>query len=222
MFTRACPHERIVAHPSVMCGVRFHCHCWQLRSHGRCHRSPDTACGEIAMPPARVCGFPSRRLQGRHEPLLRGPRQDGRHAERVPRSGTRTEPRWVSEPYPCALETWFKCSPRFCSHNRADDNAPLLRYDQAVQGLVDNYVSLQGREVGECIYCGERDAPLSTEHAVPYGLNGPWTLLRASCAVCAKITSRFEHDAMRSLCPDVRNALAMQSRRRDKRAATLP
>jgi hypothetical protein len=29
--------------------------------------------------------------QGRHEPLLRGPRQDGRHAERAPRAGTRIE-----------------------------------------------------------------------------------------------------------------------------------
>jgi hypothetical protein len=88
--------------------------------------------------------------------------------------------------------------------------------------MVDNYVSLQGREIGECIYCGKSDVPLRTEHAVPYGLNGPWTLLRASCDVCAKITSRFEHGAMRQLWPDVRNALAMQSRRRDKRSATLP
>jgi len=92
-----------------------------------------------------------------------------------------------------------------------------------VKGLVDNYVSLQGREIGECIYCGERAAPLGTEHAVPYGLNGPWTLLHASCEECAKITSSFERDAMRCLWPDVRNALAMQSRRRDKRrATTLP
>lgn len=92
-----------------------------------------------------------------------------------------------------------------------------------MRGVVDNYVSLQGREIGECIYCGERDAPLGTEHAVPYGLNGPWTLHRASCEVCAKITSRFERDAMRCLWPDVRNALAMQSRRRDKRrSTTLP
>jgi hypothetical protein len=122
-------------------------------------------------------------------------------------------------------------SPGFCSHrfwnaafveSATGDNAPLLRYDRAVQGLVDNYVSLQGREIGECIYCGERDAPLGTEHAVPYGLNGPWTLLRASCDVCAKITSHFEHDAMRRLWPDVRNVLAMQSRRRDKRSTTLP
>src|ERR1017187_1301419 len=93
---------------------------------------------------------------------------------------------------------------------------------RAVKGLNDNYVSLQGREIGECIYCGKRDVALGTEHAVPYGLNGPWTLLHASCAVCAGITSRFEHGVMRHLWPDVRNALAMQSRRKDKRSTTLP
>jgi hypothetical protein len=53
-------------------------------------------------------------------------------------------------------------------------------------------------------------------------LNGPWTLLRASCGECSKITTRFERDVMRCLWPDVRNVLAMQSRRRDKRSATIP
>jgi hypothetical protein len=91
-----------------------------------------------------------------------------------------------------------------------------------VHGLIDNHVSLHSRDIGECIYCGARNGQLSTEHAVPYGLNGPWTLLRASCAECAKITTRFEHDVMRRLWPDVRNVLAMQSRRRDKRPQTLP
>lgn len=79
-----------------------------------------------------------------------------------------------------------------------------------------------GREIGECIYCGTRDEPLGKEHAVPYGLNGPWTLLKASCDSCAKITHRFERDTMRSLWPEIRNVLAMQSRRRDKRSLTLP
>ena len=91
-----------------------------------------------------------------------------------------------------------------------------------VEGLVDNNIPPKGRDVGECIYCGERDGALGTEHAVPYGLNGPWTLLRASCDACAKITHRFEHDVTRCLWPDVRNVLAMQSRRRDKRSPTLP
>jgi hypothetical protein len=98
----------------------------------------------------------------------------------------------------------------------------VARYHSVVEGLIDNNVSLNGRDIGECIYCGERDGALGTEHAVPYGLNGPWTLLRASCDTCAKITTRFEHDVMRRLWPDVRNVLAMQSRRRDKRSSTLP
>ena len=78
------------------------------------------------------------------------------------------------------------------------------------------------REIGECIYCGARDGHLGKEHAVPYGLNGPWTLLKASCETCAKVTHRFERDTMRSLWPDIRNALAMQSRRPEKRSPTLP
>ena len=54
-------------------------------------------------------------------------------------------------------------------------------------------VTSNAREVGECIYCGVRDVELGTEHAVPYGLNGPWTLLKASCGKCARITGHFEH-----------------------------
>ena len=91
-----------------------------------------------------------------------------------------------------------------------------------MDGIIDNPISPNARDVGECIYCGARDGPLSTEHAVPYGLNGPWTLLRASCAPCARITTKFEHGVMRHLWPDVRNVLAMQSRRPDKRSPTCP
>jgi hypothetical protein len=89
-------------------------------------------------------------------------------------------------------------------------------------GVVDTKLSPNAREIGRCIYCGARDVTLGTEHAVPYGLNGPWTLLRASCDACAKITHRFERDVMRCLWPDVRNVLAMQSRRKGKRSPTLP
>jgi DNA-binding NtrC family response regulator len=38
--------------------------------------------------------------------------------------------------------------------------------------MVDIPVRSNAREVGECIYCGSRNGPLCTEHAVPYGLNG--------------------------------------------------
>ena len=77
-------------------------------------------------------------------------------------------------------------------------------------------------DVGECIYCGTRQEPLRREHAVPYGLNGPWTLLRASCEQCAKITHRFERDTLRGLLPNIRNVLSMQTRRRSQRSSTLP
>jgi len=78
------------------------------------------------------------------------------------------------------------------------------------------------RDVGQCIYCDTRDEPLSKEHAVPYGINGPWTLLRASCPKCAKITHRFERDSLRGLFQTVRIILKMQSRRRGKQPSTLP
>jgi hypothetical protein len=87
---------------------------------------------------------------------------------------------------------------------------------------MDIPVLSNARDIGQCIYCGTTEEPLSKEHSVPYGLNGPWTLLRASCNACAKITHRFERDTMRSLWPELRNVLAMQSRRRDQRSATLP
>jgi hypothetical protein len=89
-------------------------------------------------------------------------------------------------------------------------------------GLLVDIPVQNGREINECIYCGSREPPLTKEHAVPYGLNGPWTLLKASWEACAKITHRFERDTLRSLWPEIRNALAMQTRRPEKRSETLP
>jgi hypothetical protein len=62
-------------------------------------------------------------------------------------------------------------------------------------------VPKNARDVGQCIYCDATEEPLGKEHAVPYGLNGPWTLLRASCRICADITHRFERDSLRGLFP---------------------
>jgi len=53
------------------------------------------------------------------------------------------------------------------------------------------------RYIGKCIYCGSEEN-LTDEHVVPYGLNGPWKLLKASCANCSKITSVFERFVLRS------------------------
>lgn len=78
------------------------------------------------------------------------------------------------------------------------------------------------RDVGECIYCGFVGDSLGKEHAVPYGLNGPWTLLRASCPRCADITHRFERDTLRGLLSAIRMVLAMQTRRPNMRPASIP
>lgn len=67
--------------------------------------------------------------------------------------------------------------------------------------------------VGQCIYCGTSQGKLSDEHLVPYGLNGPWVLRQASCAVCANSTSRFEMDVLRGLFPSARAAFGMKTRR---------
>lgn len=83
-------------------------------------------------------------------------------------------------------------------------------------------VSANAPVIGECVYCGSTDAPLHREHAIPYGLNGPWTLIRASCGCCADITHRFERDTLRCLFPAVRAVLAFQTRRPSERRKTLP
>lgn len=83
-------------------------------------------------------------------------------------------------------------------------------------------VGANARHVGECIYCGVTDEPLDKEHAVPYGLNGPWTLLCASCHACSNLTHRFERDTLRGLLSAVRPVLKMQSRTRKHRPRTLP
>lgn len=79
-----------------------------------------------------------------------------------------------------------------------------------------------GRAIGECIYCCIQGDDLSREHAVPYGLNGPWTLNAASCEGCSKITHRFERDTLRNLFPSVRAVFQMQTRRPHERPRTLP
>ena len=36
------------------------------------------------------------------------------------------------------------------------------RYHSVMEGLINNNVSLNGRDIGECIYCGERNGELAT------------------------------------------------------------
>ena len=90
-----------------------------------------------------------------------------------------------------------------------------------IKEMADLPIPLNGRYIGECIYCGAADE-LTTEHAVPYALNGPWTLLEASCRECCDLTHRFERDTIHGLFPAIRAVFRMQTRRKTKRPVTLP
>lgn len=61
------------------------------------------------------------------------------------------------------------------------------------------------RHIGRCVYCGSTDN-LTDEHIVPYGLKGPWQLLKGSCRNCNQITSAFEKSVLREqfILPRVR------------------
>ncbi|HZP77960.1 MAG TPA: HNH endonuclease [Pseudolabrys sp.] len=71
---------------------------------------------------------------------------------------------------------------------------------------------------GSCIYCGERDAPLTDEHVVPFALGGQHVLVGASCRACANITTKFERDVARDMWGDARISYNASSRRKKERA----
>lgn len=75
--------------------------------------------------------------------------------------------------------------------------------------------------VGQCIYCKTTQNPLRTEHIVPYSLNGPWELLKASCQHCASITSTFERDVSQKLLLPARIRLALPTYHKGKLPATF-
>jgi len=68
------------------------------------------------------------------------------------------------------------------------------------------------RHIGKCVYCGSTNN-LTDEHIVPYGLNGPWQLLKGSCGACNKITSAFEGTVLREYFTLARAALGLPTRR---------
>lgn len=67
--------------------------------------------------------------------------------------------------------------------------------------------------IRECIYCGDRNSKLSNEHIIAYGLGGKDLLLKASCANCQKITSRFEMTVLRKEVFQIRTKLNLPSRK---------
>lgn len=72
------------------------------------------------------------------------------------------------------------------------------------------------RSIGKCIYCKTSAGKLTDEHIVPYGLNGEWELLQASCEDCQKITTKFERRVLADTFRAARAALNLKSYRGKK------
>lgn len=51
----------------------------------------------------------------------------------------------------------------------------------------------------KCIYCGDDSAPRSTEHIIPFALDGSWAIPAASCPNCAKRTASFENACLHDM-----------------------
>lgn len=75
--------------------------------------------------------------------------------------------------------------------------------------------------VNKCIYCQTTEEPLQDEHVVPYGLNGPWVLRKASCRRCAVITSTFERAVLKGSLLEFRSARALKTRRKKQKPQTF-
>src|SRR5260370_4672108 len=79
--------------------------------------------------------------------------------------------------------------------------------------------NIQGRKydpIGRCVYCGSDGGSggLSDEHIVPLSLGGDAVLKRASCRLCATITSQIELYLGRSIFHELRAHVGAPSRRR--------
>lgn len=104
---------------------------------------------------------------------------------------------------------------------RFDPRATVNDWESGGEVMADLPVPVNSPYIGECIYCGST-FDLSDEHVVPYAINGPWTLLKASCGACRDITHRFERDVTRGLVSSIRAVFHMQTRRPKERPITLP
>lgn len=78
------------------------------------------------------------------------------------------------------------------------------------------------KPVGYCIYCGKKAGKLTREHIIPFGLGGTWVLPKASCQMCATITSNVERFCLRPMLGQFRIHMKLPTRRRDKRPGALP
>ena len=76
--------------------------------------------------------------------------------------------------------------------------------------------------INQCIYCDTIDVKYTDEHVIPAGLDGTWTIPKASCEECQKITSKFERQVLRGFLHEPRIAMESFTRRPQDRPNTLP
>jgi HNH endonuclease len=74
---------------------------------------------------------------------------------------------------------------------------------------------------GRCIYCGQSEGELTTEHIVPYSLGGRFLLPEASCANCQVITALFERSVARRSLLVPRTVSGFPTRRPNNRASHI-
>ncbi|MBO0734649.1 MAG: hypothetical protein J2P49_10115 [Methylocapsa sp.] len=65
---------------------------------------------------------------------------------------------------------------------------------------------------GRCIYCGKDDVTLTDEHFLPLCLGGQHIIEKASCRLCAAITSKFEQHVARDMWGNARISYNATSR----------
>lgn len=79
------------------------------------------------------------------------------------------------------------------------------------------------KPVWRCIYCDRRhpDFPLGKEHIIPFSLDGPFILPRASCTQCSRKTRDFETACARTMFGPYRLASGMPTRNPHERPSHL-
>jgi HNH endonuclease len=75
--------------------------------------------------------------------------------------------------------------------------------------------------IGSCIYCGS-ESTLSDEHVIPFGLGGNIILEKASCKMCADITSNLELKLLRGHWWPYRLFLGHKSRGKNVKIPNIP
>jgi hypothetical protein len=92
----------------------------------------------------------------------------------------------------------------------------------ARDGLAVSESRRRARPIGQCIYCGDNNSPLSDEHVVPYGLGGDLVLAQASCKSCAAVTGRLEQQLLRGHWWPYRRQLGLATRRPGEQPDDFP